>query len=249
MKYKFFLVLLFSATAFAQTESELITAPECIIPSLTETYGSRLPSTQRIYTTSKSEIGKEYQEGSVIYYAEYKEAEKFHYAQSDIKITNPSPLNRNYSLNKDGRLITQFSFKNKSGKIFDVVTFDESVWFVIDENGMMCNGGYLPGLNWSINNIFKNSVSPHIPFKSKIEQTKNQSQANITKAIAIQLVTINELQITFQTSKITDEKITENHKRSINALKGEADLGIIKVKFHIKNGKTFVLDEVTEITN
>lgn len=256
---KILLISLFGLTNIAQaqtetfqnpsTSAEQIAAPECVVPALTETYGTRTSPIYQIDVNSKSEIGKEYQEGNIIYYKEYKEAEKFYYPQADIKITNSSPLNKDYLFKKENRAISKFSFKSKAGKKYDIISMDEIIWFAVDEDGFICNGGYQSAQNWGLNNIFKYKVPQHPPLKFQIEQTKNQIQANVTKATAIQLVKADELQITLQTSQITNDKITSSRKFSLNAMKGHANLGDIEIKFRPSNGKNIILDELTEFTN
>lgn len=242
----------FAFGAYAQSnvephsQNDLSPAPECIVPALTNLYGQRISGSYKTDVRSKSEIGKEYQEGAVVYYKEYKDAEKFYYFQDEIKIVNPSPLNRNYIFRVGDKFITKFSFRAKAGKVYDIISGDDIVWFAVDEDGYICSGGYVSGMDWSLNNLFKYTVPPHNRLRSKIEQTKNQSQANLTKAIAIQLLKIDELQLSLQTSQIVDDKIVGQRKFSVNAMKGIANLGEVEIRFHQKDGK-LLIDEINEL--
>lgn len=259
MKKHFFAFVLISISSLAfgtatQTEAPieeptklLPPPPDCKIPAITSTYGAIIPGIQSIGLLTKFEVGKPHQDGAVIYYTEFKSAEKYYYSQEDIRVKNTSPFNPTMVI-KGGRPqgITGIFISKEDGRDYDIISGTYAT-VLVNPDGFICQDGYetkdgarAPLWTWS--------TSAHSAMTGKIEQSPQQKSKNETKAIAIQLLKYDELQTTFQISKIINDNIIESRKIIVNSIKGSASFFDMQLKFHTQD-KMFYLDEFIEPKN
>lgn len=221
-------------------------APDCNVTAVTRNYGTIIPGIQSIKISSKLETGKSYEDGSVIYYAEFKDAGKYYYPQDNIYVKSNSPLNPTMVL-ESGRSyrINNTFISDEDRNAYDIFIGKYSI-VLINQDGFVCGKGYhedgtrAPIWNWS--------VSAHNQMINKIEQSPQEKDLNKKRAIAIQLLKHDDLQTTFQIARIVNDNIVESRKITVNSIKGSLDFSSMHIKFHIKN-KIFYLDELVEPKN